>query len=112
MLVNIMLEDLATYRYQRYGTVISRQGTVSLKIGAMLACDQESGSLPVSSDFWKIICRTGANSLTASCRILAGISSGPVALFGLRACNSLATPSVVMMMSDIGGMFVLGSCGK
>ena len=26
--------------------------------------------------------------------------------------NSLATPSVVMVMSDIGGMFVLGSCGK
>ena len=78
----------------------------------MLACDQESGSLPVSSDFWKIICRAGANSFAASWRILAGISSGHVALFGFRPCNSLATPSVVMMMSDIGGMFVLGSCGK
>ena len=62
----------------------------------MLACDQESGSLPVSSDFWKIICRAGANSLAASWRILAGISSGPVALFGFRPCNSLATPSVVL----------------
>ena len=78
----------------------------------MLACDQESGSLPVSSDFWKITCRAGANSFAASWRILAGISSGHVALFGFRPCNSLATPSVVMMMSDIGGMFVLGSCGK
>ena len=67
----------------------------------------------MSSDFWKIICRAGANSLAASWRILAGISSGPVALFGFRPCNSLATtPSVVIMMSDIGGMFVLGSCGK
>ena len=60
----------------------------------MLACDQESGSLSVSSVFWKIICRAGANALSASWIILAG------------------TPSVVMMMSDIGGMFVLGSCGK
>ena len=72
----------------------------------MLACDQESGSLPVSSDFLKIICRAGANSLAASWRILAGISSGPVALFGFRLCNSLATPSVVMMMSDIGARFL------
>ena len=78
----------------------------------MLACDQESGSVPVSSDFWKITCRAGANSFAASWRILAGISSGLVALFGFRPCNSLATPSVVMMMSDIGGMFVLGYCGK
>ena len=68
----------------------------------MLACDQESGSLLVPSDFWKIICRAGANSVT----------SGHVALFMFRPCNSLATPSVVMMMSDIGCMFVLGSCGK
>ena len=78
----------------------------------MLACDQESGSLPVSSDFWKIICRAGANSLAASWRILAGISSGPVALFGFRPCISLATHSVVMMIIYIGGMFDLGSCGK
>ena len=76
----------------------------------MLACDQAIGSLPVSSDFWKIICRAGGNSLAASWIILAGISSGPVALFGFRPCNSLATPSVVMMMSYFGGMFVLGSC--
>ena len=58
----------------------------------------------MSSDFWKIICRAGANSLAASWRILAGMSSGHVALFGFRPCNSLATPSVVMMMSDIGGI--------
>ncbi len=57
----------------------------------MLACDQESGSVPVSSDFWKIICGAGANSLAVSGRILAGISSGPVALFGFSPCNSLAT---------------------
>ena len=66
----------------------------------------------MSSDFWKIICRAGANSLAASWRILASISSGHVALFGFRPCNSLATSSVVMMMSDIGGMFMLGSCGR
>ena len=45
----------------------------------MLACDQESGRLPVSSDFWKIICRAGAITFAVS---IAGISSGPVALFG------------------------------
>ena len=58
--------------------IIRCQGTISqkfLNIGAMLACNQES-------DFWKIICRVGANSLAASWRILAGISSGPVVLFG------------------------------
>ena len=58
----------------------------------------------MSSDFWKIICRAGANSLAANWRILAGMSSGHVALFGFRPCNSLSTPSVVMMMSDIGGI--------
>ena len=44
----------------------ARERSPFLKIGAMLACDQESGSLPVSSDFRKIICRAGANYLAVS----------------------------------------------
>ena len=46
-----MLKDFATYICQRYRT--ARERSPFLKIGAMLAYDQESGSLPVSSDFWK-----------------------------------------------------------
>ena len=53
-------------------------------MGVMLARNQECGSSPVMSDFWKIRLRAGANSLAASWRILAGTSSGPVALFGFK----------------------------
>ena len=47
----------------------------------MLACNHERGSSPVVIYFWKITVRAGANSLAASCNILAGTSSGPVDLF-------------------------------
>ena len=46
-----------------------------------MARNQESGSSPVMSDFWKIRLKAGAYSLAASWSILAGTSSGPVALF-------------------------------
>ena len=35
-------------------------------MGVMLARNQESGSSPVMSEFWKIRLRAGANSLAAS----------------------------------------------
>ena len=100
MLVNIICSSILQHIYVIYmgRKLAARERSPFLKIGAMLACDQDIGSLHVSSDFWKIICRAGANSLAASWIILAGISPGPVALFGFRLCNSLATPSVVMMM--------------
>ena len=42
-------------------------------------------------DLWKITLRAGANSLAASCNILAGTSSGPVDLFGFNSCSNLQT---------------------
>ena len=56
-------------------------------------------------DLWKITPRAGANSLTASCNILAGTPSGLVDLFDFNSCSNLATPFVVMVMSGIAGYF-------
>ena len=71
MLLNIIdLEDFAKYRCSRDGTIIRRQKTISFKIGAMLACNQESRRFPVNYDrtiLCEIICRAGGyNSLAAS----------------------------------------------
>ena len=67
MLVNIICSRILQHiDVKDMGQLFAaRERSPFLKIGAMLACDQESGSLPVSSDFWKIICRAGANSLAA-----------------------------------------------
>ena len=56
--------------------------------------------------------RAGANLLAASCNILAGTLSGPVALFVFNSFSNLATPFVVMVMSGIAGTFEYGSFGK
>ena len=45
-------------------------------------------------DLWKITLRAGANSLAASCNILAGTSSGPVDVFVFNSCSNLANPFV------------------
>ena len=50
--------------------------------------------------------------MAASCTILAGTSSGPVDLFVFNSCSNLATSFVVMVISDIAGMFEYGSFGK
>ena len=50
-----------------------------------LACNHERGSSPVEIDLWKITLRVGANSLAASCNILAGTSSGPIDLLVYRS---------------------------
>ena len=63
-------------------------------------------------DFWKITVRAGANSLAASCNILAGMSSGPVDLFVFNSFSNLATPFAVMVMSGIAGTFEYDSLGK
>ena len=59
-------------------------------------------------DFWKITLRAGANSLAASCNILAGTSPGPVDLFVFNSFSNLATPFVVMVMSGIAGSLSMG----
>ena len=61
---------------------------------------------------WKITLRARANSLAASCNILAGTSSGPVDLFVFNSFSNLATPFVVMVMLGIAGTFEYGSFGK
>ena len=43
-------------------------------------------------DFWKITVRAGANSLAASCNILAGTSSGPVDLFVFKTTRPSSLP--------------------
>ena len=63
-------------------------------------------------DFCKTTLRAGANSLAASCNILADTSSGPVDLFVFNSCNSLTTPFVVMMISGMAGIFEHGSFSK
>ena len=78
----------------------------------MLAFNHERGSSLVMIDLWKITLRAGANSLTASCNILAGTSSGLVDLFVFNLYSNLATPFVVVVMSGIAGMFEYGSFGK
>ena len=91
-----------------YGTVISRQGTISFlknrsKRVEVCLCRAIFGKLFVGQklinwlqveEFWLVYRQV------------------MLPLFGFRSCNSLATPSVVMMMPDIGGMFVVGYCGK
>ena len=72
----------------------------------------ERGGSPVVIDLWKITLTAGANSLAASCNILAGTSSGPVELFVFNVCSNLTTPFVVMVMSAIACMLEYGSFGK
>ena len=78
----------------------------------MLACNHERGNSPVVIDFWKITLRAGANSLAASCNILAGTSSGPVDLSVFNSFSNLTTPFVVMVMSGIVVTFEYSSFGK
>ena len=66
----------------------------------------------MENDLWKTTLRAGANSLAASCSILAGTLSGRVDLFVFNLCTNLVTPFVVTIMSGIAGMFEYGSFGK
>ena len=72
---------------------------------------QSSGTVPELRDFWKIAVSDGDISSASSLRILAGIMSGPQALFGFILLNSFATPSSVTMMSGIGEQGSPLGCG-
>ena len=72
---------------------------------------QSSGTVPESRDFWKIAVSDGDISSGSSLRILAGIMSGPQALFVFILLNSFATPSFVTMMSVIGEQGSPLGCG-
>ena len=72
---------------------------------------QSSGTVPESRDFWKIAISDADISSASSLRILAGIMSGPQALFGLIFLKSFAAPSSVTMMAGIGEQGSPLGCG-
>ena len=72
---------------------------------------QSSGTMPESRDFWKIAVSDEDISSANSLRILAGIMSGPQALFGFILLNSFATLSSGTMMSGIGEQGSPLGCG-
>ena len=74
-----------------------------LKIGETFAYFQMSDSFPVSKDFLKISCRTGANSLCKVCRTMGLSLSDPASFCGFKPANSLSMPSAVMLISGILG---------
>ena len=53
---------------------------------------QASGSCPEVYDCWKMWCIMGDISFAVSFTTFAGISSGPEALLGFRACSCFVTP--------------------
>ena len=63
-----------------------------------------SGTIPVSSDRWKIKVNIGASSCAASLSIKAGMESGPVALLDVRFFSSLKIPLQVTVMLVIDGL--------
>ena len=77
----------------------------------MLALSQSAGSLPVSSDRWKMSLKAGAIWSAHSLRMRFGMLSGPGDFWGLSSCSSFLTPAVVMLIGDIGGCVEGGRCG-
>ena len=63
-----------------------------------------SGTIPVSSDRWKIRVNIGASFCAASLSMKAGMESGPVALPDLRFFSSLKIPLQVTVMLVIDGL--------
>ena len=55
-----------------------------LWIGTICAFNQSEGGVPEDIDFWNMIVRMGAILEAISFRILAGMLSGPWALFGFN----------------------------
>ena len=84
-----------------------------LWIGTICAFNQFEGGVPEFIDFWSMIVRMGAILEAISFRILAGMLSGPWALFGF---NSLSNCSMPLTVIWIGGIcedrFWLGSWGR
>ena len=72
-------------------------------MGATRACRQSEGISDWLSGAWNSKDRAGASSTAVSFKNLAGILSGPEALFGLTFLSSLVIPSVEMTISSIMG---------
>ena len=76
---------------------------------------QASGSCPEVYDCWKMWCIMGDISFAVSFSTFAGISSGPEALLGFRACSCFVTPFSPISRDWIDGngdgpLVGIGSC--
>ena len=81
-----------------------------LKMGETFAFCQSNGSSPVSNDFWKICCRSGATCSAHVFKIVAVIQSGPSgALCSLNSFQSLTITSVDIW---IGSIYLVGELFK
>ena len=70
------------------------------------------GGVPEFIDFWNIIVRMGAILEAISLRILAGMLSGPWALFGFNSFSNFSMPLTAIWIGGIcGDRFWLGSWG-
>ena len=81
-----------------------------LWIGTICAFNQSEGGVPEFIDFWNINVRMGAILEAISFRILAGMLSGPWALFGFNSFSNFSTLLTVIWIGGIcGDRFWLGS---
>ena len=77
------------------------------------AFNQSEGGVPEFIDFWNMIVRMGAILEAISFRILAGMLSGPLALFGFNSLSNFSMPLTVIWIGGIcGDRFWLGSWGR
>ena len=71
-------------------------------MGETFAFCHSNGSSPVSNDFWKICCRSGATCSAHVFKIVAVIQSGPSgAICGLSYFKSFTIPSVEIWIGSI-----------
>ena len=74
-----------------------------VKIRQTLADFKFSDVWPFSMDVWKILVSAGVTGRASYFRNLVDISSGPVALLGLRLVRRFNTPFTVTVMSSVVG---------
>ena len=92
--------------------IVWGNGSVILFVD-MCAFNLSEGGVPTFIDFWNVIVRMGAILEAISFRILAGMLSGPWALFGFNSFSSFSTPLTVIWIGSIcGDRFWLGSWGR
>ena len=84
-----------------------------LWIGIICAFNHSEGGVLEFIDFWNIIVRMGAILEAISFSILAGLLSGPWALFGVNSFSNFSKPLTVIWIWGISvDWFWLGSWGR
>ncbi len=78
----------------------------------MFVFPQSSGSSPVSSDYWKMVVSTGANSGASSWRTRSGMVSGPEDLDGPSCWSIFSTPATCIDTTGIGRYGVPSKVGR